>query len=143
MTSPGNEQGTVAKHAPNTPNTPAIWLAIAGFFIVLGLVSAGVLRVLGRFQSAHPEVPQPIVVPATDRPISPWDDPPGDLARNLRLQQTRLNSYRWIDKKHGIVQIPIDQAMQLAAKRGWERVITELYDTDFAENSDGGRTGSR
>lgn len=33
-------------------------------------------------------------------------------------ERTRLDEYAWIDKQAGIVQIPIDRAMELIAERG-------------------------
>jgi hypothetical protein len=44
-------------------------------------------------------------------------DPAADLARFRAEEEKRLDTYYWVDKKSGIVHIPIDQAMkQLAAK---------------------------
>ncbi len=44
------------------------------------------------------------------------EEVPAEL-RNLRAaQQTRLQATGWVDKKNGIVAIPIDKAMELLAK---------------------------
>ena len=45
-------------------------------------------------------------------------DPPEDLARFLVDEDKRLNTYYWIDKKKGIIHIPIEQAMQELAEEG-------------------------
>jgi hypothetical protein len=45
-------------------------------------------------------------------------DPSEDLARFLADEDKRLNTYYWIDKKKGIVHIPIEQAMQELAEQG-------------------------
>jgi hypothetical protein len=45
-------------------------------------------------------------------------NPPADLAA-LRLEEdTVLDNYAWVDKAHGIVRIPIAQAMQLVVQQG-------------------------
>lgn len=39
--------------------------------------------------------------------------------RDLQKQQlSRLGGYRWVDRKNGLVQIPIDRAMQILAGEG-------------------------
>ena len=45
-------------------------------------------------------------------------NPAEDLAHFREQQDALLNSYGWIDRKAGIVQIPIDQAMDIIAQRG-------------------------
>ncbi len=45
-------------------------------------------------------------------------DPSEDLARFLVDEDKRLNTYYWMDKKKGIVHIPIEQAMRELAKEG-------------------------
>jgi hypothetical protein len=44
--------------------------------------------------------------------------PSADLARLRDEEDQRLGSYKWIDPGQGIVQIPIDRAIELLAKRG-------------------------
>ena len=44
--------------------------------------------------------------------------PRADLRAFRRREDTILQSYGWIDRKAGIVRIPIDQAMKLLAERG-------------------------
>jgi hypothetical protein len=45
-------------------------------------------------------------------------DPSEDLAKFLAAEDKRLNTYYWIDKKKGIIHIPIEQAMQELAEGG-------------------------
>jgi len=40
-------------------------------------------------------------------------DPPAELARYRSAQNTLLSQYQWVDRKHGIVRIPIERAMDL------------------------------
>ena len=43
----------------------------------------------------------------------------GEMLKNLRAtEDTDLTSYGWVDRKNGVVHIPIDQAMDLILQRG-------------------------
>jgi hypothetical protein len=51
--------------------------------------------------------------------------PTRDMQEMRRSENTRLQSYGWIDQAAGIARIPIDQAMELLATRGlpsWNEV---------------------
>jgi hypothetical protein len=41
-----------------------------------------------------------------------------DLQQLLEAENAKLNSYGWIDKRAGVVRIPINRAMDLLAQRG-------------------------
>jgi hypothetical protein len=45
-------------------------------------------------------------------------NPGRDLTEHRRAEQEILDGYGWVDKKAGIVRIPIEQAMDILAKRG-------------------------
>lgn len=45
--------------------------------------------------------------------------PKAELRALRTLNRDRLNSYGWVNKKKGIVHIPIERAMQIIAKRGF------------------------
>jgi hypothetical protein len=44
--------------------------------------------------------------------------PSADLARLRDEENQTLGSYKWIDPRQGIVQVPIDRAIDLLAERG-------------------------
>lgn len=67
----------------------------------------------------------------TEAPLSPFADPQplppmprlqvssGQDLRELRAAEDKvLNGYRWVDKQAGIVGIPVNQAMEILAKKG-------------------------
>jgi hypothetical protein len=64
-------------------------------------------------------VPAPF---AAERPIPPrprvQPNPGADMQSYYESQQQILNRYAWIDRKKGIVRLPIDRAMQLLLQRG-------------------------
>ncbi len=45
-------------------------------------------------------------------------DPVGDLRKLEAAQAKQLHGYAWVDREHGIVQVPIERAMQLVVARG-------------------------
>jgi hypothetical protein len=45
-------------------------------------------------------------------------DPPKDLHDYLQAKSQELDSYGWVDRRNGIVHIPIEQAMDLFLTRG-------------------------
>ena len=42
----------------------------------------------------------------------------GQRDSDIAAQQAQLDRFRWIDRAHGVFQIPIDRAMRLVAERG-------------------------
>lgn len=44
--------------------------------------------------------------------------PRADLQALRALENAELSSYGWVDRAHGLVSIPIDQAIKLTAQRG-------------------------
>jgi hypothetical protein len=45
-------------------------------------------------------------------------DPERDLEQYMAEENAKLNGYGWVDRRAGIVSIPIDQAMDLILQRG-------------------------
>jgi hypothetical protein len=45
-------------------------------------------------------------------------DPPNDLQNYLRAKNQELTTYGWLDRKNGVVHIPIEQAMDLYLRQG-------------------------
>src|SRR5437868_11616365 len=89
-------------------STIAIYVAIAGLY-----------RHFAR-QTSSPEpasriaLKAPMVVPAPQLQVNPAMD----FERFRAAEETQLNSYGWIDKKAGVIRIPIERAMDLIAERG-------------------------
>ena len=88
------------------------WVLL-GTFIFL-VIAPFVL--IGAFPRAVSDVSRALTV----EPPAPrlQTDPSEDLAKFLADEDKRLNTYYWIDKKKGIVHIPIEQAMKEVAEEG-------------------------
>ena len=101
--------------------TVIAWFA-AGLIIsaiAIYVAIAGLYRHFKR-QTSSPEpasriaLKAPMVVPAPQLQVNPAMD----FERFRAAEETQLNSYGWIDKKAGVIRIPIERAMDLIAERG-------------------------
>jgi hypothetical protein len=90
--------------------------------IGLILVAIFIILVISPFVmiAAFPTTPADVNRKLTVEPPQPrlQTDPSEDLVQFRAEEEKRLNGYYWIDKKKGIVHIPIDQAMKEVAGEG-------------------------
>jgi len=104
----------VARHEPTDIGERFVWWAAAS---MLGLLAACALVTWLLYPRATLdrtlELPLP-VYPAPRLQANPAADLRAFRARELE----RLNGTGWIDKTHGIVHIPIEDAMRSVAKQG-------------------------
>lgn len=81
-------------------NIPGI--VVSGLLLVL-LVVAAVMGLQGMYYG----------VTESQRQVKVVDQIPVSFKNLQYEQQTRMNSYEWVDKNNGIVNIPIEMAMEL------------------------------
>ena len=95
-----------------------IILAVTVLFIVVATL--GVFRDFGERNAAVNRPPTPELTVTTQVSPEPrlQSNPTYDLNRFREEEETRLNSYGWVDSAHGVVHIPIQQAMQMIARQG-------------------------
>jgi hypothetical protein len=98
--------------------------------IVIYFIVFGMYRFLDTYEKAHQPAMSPMVTPQNDtRTITHADTqvfPQPRLEENERMQlrqiiedeDRKLATYNWVDKDKGVVQIPIDRAMDLIVERG-------------------------
>ncbi len=93
--------------------------SVAGFGLALALTVGLVLAGVAAFQ--HPSK-------------ITFSTPPGpqlqthareDLLKLRAAEDATLNSYGWVDRKAGVIHIPIERAMELTAQRGLPATKTE------------------
>jgi hypothetical protein len=97
---------------PEVSTRPLLYIAV-GFLVLLacavGLLHAVYLHAVPNQTLPAPEMfPQPRVQTGQTEQLHLLED----------AQTRRLNEYSWVDRKQGLVQIPIDRAMQLLAAEG-------------------------
>ncbi|HEY1795939.1 MAG TPA: hypothetical protein VGG57_07450 [Stellaceae bacterium] len=85
----------------------------AGFAVVLALSIVGVALVYPNSRRGPSDAPRLL----TAQPRLEID-PATDLAAFRAQQQGELAHYGWVDREHGVVRIPIEQAMRDIAKAG-------------------------
>jgi hypothetical protein len=91
--------------------------------IVLGLIVhftlTAFVRSLAR-QQAHAvsasRGPSDISLQSSEPPLQ--EAPAAELAKLRAEEDAKLNSYDWVDRRAGVVRIPIDRAMALVLKKG-------------------------
>jgi hypothetical protein len=103
-----------ARHEPRDVGGTFIWM---GASLVLATVIALALLVLWLFPNAIADRTMSLPLPPYPNPqLQP--SPRDDMARSYREEMQWLNGTGWVDKAHGIVHIPIADAMRQVAQTG-------------------------
>ena len=103
-----------ARHEPNDVSERFVWGALA--LMLSSLIAVALLVYFiypGTLQDHRLTLPLP-VYPAPRLQTSP----PADMAAFYRDEMQRLHGLYWVDRAHGIVHIPIEDAMQKLAHDG-------------------------
>ncbi len=106
------------------------FFGLIALLAVIYAIAFGVYRVLDSYNHSNQATLSPMVAPEADtRSVTDQDTqtfPEPRLEKNERTElrefiedeDRRLATYDWMDKDKGIVQIPIDRAMDLIVQRG-------------------------
>jgi hypothetical protein len=83
-----------------------------------------VVYVIFKYLAGHPVTtvqPSPMAIVDSQIPPAPRiEEHPAMEIQQLHAQEDRaLSSYGWMDKRAGVVRIPIDRAMELQLQRGF------------------------
>jgi hypothetical protein len=96
-----------------------IGYAAIGLPVVVAVAAIAAWSFLTMLDSGHTDIPDrwdhtpPPRMPAPQLQTAA----PQDLQALRDEKRAILNSYRWVDRKSGVVQIPIERAMQLSVER--------------------------
>src|SRR5690242_11742157 len=95
---------------------------LAGIGVLMGTLAA-VLITYPIFRHFTHGAEAVLNLPAARIPPAPppprlQQSPRRDLQALRAYEGSRLESYQWIDRAHGVVSIPIEQAIRLTAQRG-------------------------
>jgi hypothetical protein len=93
------------------------WFSL-GIVVLLIVTAVAAFALLGGFRVPRPETTAAAaaVEPAPAQFATLQSAPQEDL-RNYRLAKaSALSGYRWVDRGAGVLQIPIERAMELVAK---------------------------
>ena len=97
---------------PQIDTRAVLVVACAALLLAVGAVAG--LHAVYRAYVPHPSPPPPRAFPEPQ--VRP--DEAQQLRRLLAAQNARLTGYAWADRRKGLVQIPIDRAMQLIVQKG-------------------------
>jgi hypothetical protein len=98
----------------------AFWLIVSAVVVHVGVWGMFLLFAEQRAETAASQ-PYPIAVGQEPRqPAAPrlQQFPVNEFYEFRQQEDLRLDSYRWVDRAAGRVQIPIDEAMRLTLERG-------------------------
>ena len=99
-------------------------------------------RLEGRAERHDPEL-SPLIGVQSPPPPRLQTDPANDLARMRAAEDRALAGYRWIDKQRGVVQLPIDRAMDLLVEQGLPETKAEVPLVEPDEEREGKREEPR
>ena len=97
----------------------------------------------GKYGGVLPRATQSLALDARRLPPAPQLEvtETQDLAAQRAAEREILSSYGWVDREHGIVRIPIDQAIDLLAAGHLPARQTEQPETAAADVSDPTESG--
>ena len=104
------------QHESQEPNLRGLLVAGAVISIAIALaigIGLWLVSLFGGFErplarAEHHPMPEPHLQP---HPLS-------DRRRYDEQQRAKLSDYQWVDRKAGIVRIPLDRALQIIARQG-------------------------
>ena len=106
------------------------FMGLAIFMVIIAGIIFGVYHVLNSVDEANKTTLSPMVAPTADtRSVTRSDtqafpEPRLEVSERTQLgsfildEDRKLATYNWVDKDKGIVQIPIERAMDLIVQRG-------------------------
>jgi hypothetical protein len=127
---PNNSDARAVARGYESKNPPAGWVVLAAATVPLMIagcfLAAGII--LAFWTKSHPldasirvrgTVVAPGIEPLTRFPKPNLElSPHTDFAALHSHEDAELTNYGWIDRTKGVVQIPIDRAIELIAQRG-------------------------
>lgn len=107
------------RHEHQDINAKTVALFGGGLLLTVGVVLLFMIALLAYFASR----PAGSVGPLAGMRVEPPEprlqvSPPQDLQKMRESEDALLYNYGWVDRKAGVVRIPIDRAMELIVERG-------------------------
>jgi hypothetical protein len=87
---------------------------------------------------AHARLHDPSLSPLVGSQAPPdpklQTNPNQDLQRMRKTEDRALSTYRWIDKERGVVQLPVDRAIDLLVAEGLPKTSAEVPQVEPIED---------
>ena len=127
MSAPGDDHPEL-RYEQSDVRTGAIVRFALGLVTVVAVSAVlllGLFKLFARQQRRHDPPPPPLAREAGRLPPGPrlQAAPLQDLEQVRAEEEKELTSYGWVDRKAGIVHIPIDEAIKIVAERGVPKAI--------------------
>lgn len=110
-----------AGHELSDADVPSLIKGVVALVLLI-LVAAAAMAWMFQYLAESDRLRPPAPEMARQRVVPPKPrlqvNPTTDLGEMRRTQESLLNSYGWVDRKAGVVRIPIERAMELLAQRG-------------------------
>ena len=123
MSGPAGGEHSGVHYEHRDASAGAILKFLIGLAVVLAFSALAVLALFHAFareESRH-DPPSPPLAPLAGRlPPEPrlQENPMKDLEQVRAQEEHDLTHYGWVDKKAGVVRIPVEEAMRIAGERG-------------------------
>lgn len=103
----------------NTRGLFVFFVCMGGALLLTGFLLVWLFGYLARTTQPAPVIDQPFgnARPMPEAPLL-QAQPNLDIQEYMKSQQQILQSFGWMDRKRGVVRIPIDDALKLLARRG-------------------------
>lgn len=107
-------------YEPSDARVRTLLLVVAVSVVIVVMVVAGVRALIPLFESLRTQPSSPPVAGNSLPPEPRLDARPAQTLLEIeRHEDEILGHYAWVDRDAGVARIPIEQAMELLAARGW------------------------
>ena len=107
-------------HEEREVSLRALALALGSLTVLTIVTMLALSWLFGVLLRSERQAERPLLSLARERPAPAGPrlqvDPYGDLRAMRESEERLLNNYGWIDRAAGVVHVPIDRAMELAAQ---------------------------
>ncbi len=101
-----------------------IFAALVGLTLLVAFAFVAMItfsKVLKSHSVARDPAPLPVAEANQPRPrprAALQADPTADMVKFAKEEEAALTSYAWVDRASGVVQIPVERAIEIVAERG-------------------------
>lgn len=131
-------ESLAAKHETTDVRSKPLVLSALVLAVAVACVCMFLIWFFGRLEAgAKRRDPQLSPLADSQTPPTPrlQTSPANDLAQMRAAEDRALGGYRWIDKERGIVQLPVERAMDLLLEEGLPKTGAEVPRVEPGQDS--------
>jgi hypothetical protein len=118
-----------AKHETTDVESKPLMLSALGLALAIAVVCVFLIWFFGRLENRAQRLDprlSPLAGGQSPPPPRLQTSPANDLASMRGAEDRSLHRYRWIDKERGVVQLPIERAVELLLEEGLAKTSAEM-----------------